>query len=188
MSIVAVSALELASKPRRVTRKPWNGLWGVAAALLLVACGGSVPALKAGPMPDGGDFTGVWFSQQYGEMHMIQEGSSVHGRYELDQRTGKINGDANGDLLRFEWEEQKSMVSNRPNITKGHGYFRYTVNADTGEHRIEGRWGLDADDRNGGDWTAYKMRNREPELPTETSGDDTGDDPSEVEVSDDDLF
>ena len=33
----------------------------------LVAC-----RRAAGPMPQGGDYTGVWFSPQYGELHMQQ--------------------------------------------------------------------------------------------------------------------
>lgn len=188
MSILRMSTLELASNngTGRRTRCDLAAVLLVLMALVAGCGGGSAPALKPGPMPADGDFTGVWHSAQYGEMHMLQEGSSVHGRYEADQRTGKITGEVDGDLMRFEWKEQKALVANRPNETVGHGYFRYIVK-DNGEHRIEGRWGLDADDRNGGEWSAYKMKNREPDLGESSGGEDDGA-PEDVEVSDDDLF
>lgn len=187
MSTLRMSTLDLASNRTQVRCIPLH-VWAAAAmTTLLIACGGSsAPVLKPGPMPADGDFTGVWHSAQYGEMHLVQDGAAVHGRYEADQRTGKITGEADGDLMRFEWKEQKALVSNRPNETVGHGYFRYVIK-DNGEHLIEGRWGLNEDDRNGGEWTAYKMKNREPDL-GETSGGEEGDAPEDVEVSDDDLF
>lgn len=142
-----------------------------ALALVIVAvalgsgCGGSgTTSLKAGPMPDKGSYSGVYFSPQYGEMHMVQNGTAVVGKYKKDERSGTIQGEAEGDLMRFEWTEYKAMVSNRPQQTRGHGYFRYMVDATNGDHLVKGRWGLNDSDTDGGEWNAYKSRTREPDL------------------------
>jgi hypothetical protein len=148
----------------------------------LLGCGGGNPALVAGPMPENGTFTGVYHSPQYGEMHMVQNGNAVVGKYQIDERSGKIQGEANGDLMQFEWVEYKALVSNRPQETRGHGYFRYVVSKENeGEHQLKGRWGLGEDDRNGGEWTAYKSKKGEPDLEhfgpkDQTSGGESGDD------------
>ena len=159
------------------------------ALALAGACGGGSSAIVPGNMPDEGTFTGVYHSTEYGEMHMVQDGSTVHGRYELDERRGTIQGEVEGDVLHFEWVENKAMVSNRPQETRGHGYFRYVIDASNGEHLLKGRWGLGDDDTNGGEWNAYKMKNREPDLGSSSSGGDDSDmSDSDEDVSDEDLF
>ena len=131
---------------------------------LLAACGGGNAEIKAGPMPAEGSFTGVYFSPQYGEMHMVQNGNAVVGKFKKDERSGSIQGEAEGDVLRFEWTEYKAMVSNRPQESRGHGYFRYMVDPANGDHVLKGRWGLNEDDHDGGEWNAYKSRKLEPDL------------------------
>lgn len=131
--------------------------------LAVAGCGGGTTALKVTPMPDGADYTGVYFSQQYGEMHLIQNGAAVHGEYKKDEREGTFEGEVEGNTLRFEWVEMKAMVSNRPTETRGRGYFQYFVDASNDDHVIRGRWGLGDDDSTGGEWTAYKMKGRTPE-------------------------
>jgi hypothetical protein len=152
-------------------------------------------------MPAEGSFTGVYFSPQYGEMHMVQNGSAVVGKYKQEERSGSIQGEAEGDLLHFEWTEHKAMVGNRPQEARGHGYFRYMVDASNGDHLLKGRWGLDDDDQGGGEWSAYKSKKGEPDLEhfakdlpgdsnggesgdSSSSGDDTG---SSSGASDDDF-
>jgi hypothetical protein len=168
----------------------------VASAFVALGCGGGGAAnVTAGPMPEGGTFTGEYYSPQYGEMHMIQNGSAVVGEYKHEQRSGKIQGEAEGDVLRFEWVERKAMVSNRPQESRGRGYFRYMIDSGSGDHVIKGEWGPGDQETGGGPWNAYRMKNKEPRL----SGDDTSggegegdslDDSSDgsSESSDDDLF
>jgi hypothetical protein len=137
----------------------------IAMVWLTGACGGSgTEEIKPGPMPENGTFSGVYFSPQYGEMHMVQNGSAVVGKYKKDERAGTLQGEANGDVMRFEWTEFKALVSNRPQQTRGHGYFRYMVDASNGDHLIKGRWGLNDDNTTGGEWNAYKSRTREPDM------------------------
>ena len=136
----------------------------LAIAVVLAGCGGGNANIKPGPMPDNGTFTGVYYSPQYGEMHMVQNGNAVVGKYKKDERSGRIQGEADGNLMRFEWTEYKAMVSNRPQETRGHGYFQYMVDASNGDHVLKGRWGLGDDDTGGGEWSAYKSRKQEPDL------------------------
>lgn len=162
--------------------------FGWMAVALLAACGGGGAGVSAGPMPPEGSFTGVYFSPQYGEMHMIQNGSSVIGEYKKDERSGKIQGDADGNLMRFEWTENRAMVSNRPTVTRGRGYFRYSINPTNNEHQIDGEWGLDENETGGGPWTAVKSKRRQPRLSTDSEssgGDSGGSDLDEEESSDD---
>lgn len=124
-------------------------------------------------MPTGGTFTGVWFSPQYGEMHMMQTGTAVVGEYTKDERRGRIQGNATGNLLRFEWNERRQRIAGLPSITRGRGYFRYLIDAN-GKHTILGEWGLDNSEIGGGDWNGYKLKNREPELSGRGSGGESG--------------
>ena len=170
--------------------------FGALVALVCIGCGSSTPEIKAGNMPDGGNFTGVYHSPQYGEMNMIQNGNSVIGEYKHEMRSGKLQGEVQGDLLRFKWTEAKAMVSNRAQETTGHGYFRYVVDPANGDHLLKGEWGLGEQEMGGGPWNAYKARGKEPKLSEDTSGgedgesEDTGDAEGEdaEDAEGDDLF
>lgn len=143
-------------------------LWWVSVVVagLLFGCGGAKQArVSAGPMPNGGTFTGVWFSPQYGEMHLVQTGGHVLGEYEKDERVGRIQGKAEGNVMRFQWEENRQLVVGRPTVVRGKGYFRYEVGAD-GDHYVTGEWGHDDRETGGGPWNAVKSRTREPRLST----------------------
>lgn len=175
-------------------------LWIVAIGLVAMGCGGAMNR-SPGTMPQGGSFTGVWFSGEYGEMHIVQNGAAIQGRFFKDERKGTIHGEAEGDLIEFEWIEKKAMVANRPNESRGHGYFRYIIkmNGSVEEHRLEGEWGIDDNDSGGGPWTAYKMRNREPDVSSVNTGGggssddeegsyDSEEEEEEQEEADEDLF
>lgn len=163
-------------------------------AVALTACGGGGPQIVAGSMPAGGSFTGVYYSPQYGEMNMIQNGSAVIGEYKQEMREGKIQGEASGDLLKFEWTERKAMVSNRAQETRGHGYFRYVIDKGNGDHVLQGEWGLGDSMTGGGPWNAVKSKRKEPHLSHETSGGDSNDESTDSDESkgekesSDDLF
>src|SRR5260221_1069594 len=89
------------------------GLLVALSALLpgVVACGGgkteahSLP--KAGDMPEGAEWTGVYFSPTYGHLHLVKEGSSVSGKWRnaTGDKWGQMHGEATGNLLHYEWEE-----------------------------------------------------------------------------------
>ncbi len=146
---------------------------GCACALVLAACGGNSVNIPEGPMPQGGSFTGVWHSPQYGTMQMVQTGNNVIGEYTKDERTGRIQGTARGNVLRFQWSEERELVAGRPVVTRGRGYFVYAIGED-GDHYIRGRWGVDDDESNGGEWNAARDRRARPSLSNDGSGSSSG--------------
>lgn len=170
----------------------WTVMLGTLGAV--VGCGASTPEINAGKMPEGGNFSGVYFSPQYGEMNLIQNGNAVVGEYKHEMRSGKLQGEVDGDLLHFTWTEAKAMVSNRAQQSKGKGYFRYVVDASNGDHVLKGEWGLGDNEVGGGPWNGYKAKNKQPRLSTEDSSSggestDEGDDaPADETEADDDLF
>jgi len=145
------------------------------AVLLLAACGGdhNRANVSPGPMPQGGTFTGVWYSPQYGTMNMVQTGSQVICEYEKDERRGRIEGTADGNLMRFQWTERRELVSGVHQTNRGRGYFQ--LRQDTEGFKIIGEWGIDDNETGGGPWNAVRARNRQPHLSTDNGGDSGGD-------------
>jgi hypothetical protein len=130
---------------------------------LSAGCGGGGVNIAEGPMPQGGSYTGVWHSPQYGEMHLVQTGTNVVGEFTKDERRGRIQGTVQGNVMRFEWSEQRELVAGRPIVTRGRGYFRYAV-GDDGDHYVRGEWGHDNNITGGGEWNAVRDRRREPQV------------------------
>jgi len=158
-----------------------HALWMGLALLLLGGCGGTEKVVTPGPMPQGGTFTGVWFSPQYGEMHMVQTGATVVGKYEKGERTGRIQGHVSGDLMRFQWTEKREMIVGRPTETVGRGYFRIFLDETEGVYKFLGEWGHDQEDMGGGPWNGVKSKKQRPNLgdgsgkaPAESSGGSNG--------------
>ena len=149
--------------------------------LFSVSCGGGQHAkLNVGAMPAGGTFTGVWFSPQYGEMHMQQNGATVIGKYTKDERLGRIQGSVQGDVMRFEWNESRELIVGRPVKTKGHGYFRLVKDTSEDTWKLLGEWGHDESEQGGGQWNAVKSKTRRPELGDGEGGSsDSGSDSSD---------
>jgi len=144
---------------------------GLAAITLVMAgCGGGGVSIDEGPMPSGGSFTGVWHSPQYGRMEMVQTGQQVVGHYTKDERTGRIQGTARGNVMRFEWSERRELVAGRPITTRGRGYFRYAIGDDS-DHYIRGEWGVDDAMTGGGEWNGVRDRRARPTV--DTGGGDT---------------
>lgn len=135
-------------------------------ATLLGACGGAGGGranVSPGAMPSGATFTGVYSSPQYGEIHMIQTGAQVVAEYSHDERRGRIQGTAQGNLLRFEWTDTRELVVGRPNVTRGRGYFQYTRGEDNSDYLV-GEWGHENNETGGGPWRAVRLRNRQPSI------------------------
>ena len=126
-------------------------------------------------MPQGGTFSGVWHSPQYGEMQMVQTGQNVVGEYVKDERRGRIQGTVRGNVMRFEWSENRELVAGRPIVTRGRGYFRYAIGED-GDHYVRGEWGHDDYMAGGGPWNAVRDRRRQPSLSGRSESSSGGDD------------
>lgn len=139
----------------------------------LSACGPSVSHRNPGPMPEGGTFHGVWFSPDYGEMHLCQSNENVVGEYTKQERHGTVRGTVEGDTLHFQWSEEREFIPGRPVETHGRGYFIverlnvWNANAGrderTGEWSIRGEWGMEEDEIGGGRWTAVMQPRQSPD-------------------------
>jgi hypothetical protein len=134
----------------------------------VVGCGGSVASIKSGPMPEGGSFSGVYHSPQYGDMNLVQTGNAVVGEYKKDERIGRINGSVEGDTLHFDWVERRALIRNKPMETRGKGYFKYMIDPSTKEHVIKGEWGVGDQMTGGGPWNAWKSLRAKPHLSEES--------------------
>ncbi len=135
-----------------------------------VACGGSskdpntVVDVQPGQMPESGDWSGVYYSQLYGFLHITESSGSVTGawRTTAGDKWGELYGDVKGDLLTYTWKEHKIGTVGPNATTEGSGYFRYTIPKAEEAHEIKGEWGL-GENNAGHSWGAIKQTNREPD-------------------------
>ncbi len=130
--------------------------------------------VTAGDMPAEGSWRGVWYSQLYGYLHLLKDGDKVHGKWRTTagDKWGEMHGTVEGDLYRFEWEENRIGMFGPNAKSHGKGYFKYVVpEHDNADHEIHGEWGLDESDA-GHEWKAIKQRRMEPDpnsvMPDET--------------------
>lgn len=145
----------------RSARTPVATVWLALVLLPLVGavgCGSQPqkPTIKPGPPIPGLQLSGLWYSPEFGDMELVQDGNRVTGTYKHPrgpEHDGTIRGEIVGDLLRVEWI-QPGNPSAGVFPLRGRAYFRVL----DGGKRLEGRWGYDGDDYFGGPWTAEKSR------------------------------
>ncbi|MEZ4298937.1 MAG: hypothetical protein R3B70_28570 [Polyangiaceae bacterium] len=153
-------------------------IWSLACAGVLMltvpvvaGCGPSTPDAKtanvqAGDMPEGGEWTGVYYSELYGYLHVVQDGNAISGKWIRPHKDkwGEVNGQVTGDLMKFEWKEHTVGLVG-PNATRsGRGYFKYKrPQGDNVDDQIAGEIGRGADEV-GDPWDAIKQRNVKPDL------------------------
>jgi hypothetical protein len=151
-------------------------LWTVAlaGALLsplaasLAGCGNGTDAkvatVKAGDMPSGAKWDGVYFSELYGFLHIKKSGGNhIKGRWERPHKDkwGEVDGDVEGDLFKFSWSEYtRGLVG--PNAKRtGKGYFKYKRPAGATDEKndtVTGEIGS-GEDEVGSPWEAIKQFN-----------------------------
>ena len=147
-----------------------------AGALLLTlpamsGCGPGTPDAKtanvtAGDMPPGGEWTGVWFSELYGNLHLVQDGNVISGKWlrTHQDRGGEVHGQVTGDLMKFEWKEYTVGLITPNSIKSGRGYFKYKrPEGENVDDQIAGEIGRGQDEV-GDPWDAIKQRNVKPDL------------------------
>jgi hypothetical protein len=99
------------------------------------------------PLPPGVTLDGRWDSN-FHEMVLHQRGPKVWGT--IAYRDGGIDGTLDGDVLRFRWHQ-------RQNRQRGRGYLQLSPDGS----RLEGRWGYDDSDDDGGRWWAERAEGGE---------------------------
>jgi hypothetical protein len=153
------------------------------APLALVGCPKPAenPNLRPGEMPIGCEWQGVYYSPTYGNLHLIEDGDKIAGKWRTTggEAWGELSGKVNGNLLRYEWTEHKIGLVGPSSTSTGHGYFKYSKPENGDPDEIKGEWGLN-ESETGNPWTATKQRNVKPNpesvMPDEVEGQFTGGD------------
>src|SRR5215831_12053517 len=108
----------------------------IAVAVSVSACSGpgaKGPNIKAGDMPAGESWSGVYFNENFGMLHLDEQGDNIVGawRRKDGSKWGEMNGAKNGNLLHYTWTEYTVGQPNVPAFTsKGKGYFVYQMGQD----------------------------------------------------------
>lgn len=156
-------------RSRLVVRLGLVALLLAPAASTVVACGGAQKEVKTvpkpGDMPEGGEWTGVYFSPTYGHLHLVKEGGAISGKWRnaSGDKWGEMHGEVVGNLFKFEWRETKVGMVGPSATTNGKGYFQYVK--PPGENvndEIKGEWGL-GNAWTGVSWSAVRQRNQKPD-------------------------
>jgi hypothetical protein len=152
-------------------------------AIGLVGCssGGGAKNAKvaSGPMPEGEQWTGVYYHPVFGYLHMQEEGSNVIARWKRTDHSywGELSGTTTGNVLHYTWKEHKIGMVGASATTHGKGYFVYTVNKENiGE--LHGEYGLN-DDETGSGWNNVKQLRMPPDLKS-IGGDSEGVTPGQL--------
>lgn len=138
-------------------------------ALSTTGCGSTptgpkVANVKPGPMPDGHEWEGVYYSQHYGELHLQADSDSANGTWKTPMGAfGELHGKIEGNLLRYEWKERRIGAVGADAVKEGKGYFVYLVPREGEAPEIHGEWGLGQDEA-GHTWEAVKQKNKKPDL------------------------
>jgi hypothetical protein len=151
-------------------------------SLGLSACGGPAPkvaTVQAGDMPEGGDWTGVYFDQTNGYLHIVKEGDTVSGKWRTaaGDSWGEMSGKVTGNLYKYEWKEHRIGLVGPSATRSGKGYFVYSIPKEGEAHAIDGQWGLGMDET-GMKWKGVKQMNMRPDpnsvMPDEVENRGTG--------------
>lgn len=130
------------------------------AIAVLTGCASKQVVPEAQPLPPGKDFAGVWYSPQFEHMHLQQKGQTVAGIYTY-KNGGRIVGEIDGNILRFEWiepgDKQKAQRTMR-----GRGFLQLSAQGE--EVVLEGQWGYEESLTGGGPWQAEYVRPLDREI------------------------
>ncbi len=142
-------------------------MFGIAAAVLVatapcIACGGPSghsANVVAGDMPAGEAWTGVYFHPVFGNLHMVEEGNNIVGKWQRTDKSawGELSGTKVGNVAHFEWTEHKYGLVGPSATVKGKGYFVYKMGPDN-IAQLKGEYGIDQDEV-GSTWDCVKQMN-----------------------------
>jgi hypothetical protein len=145
----------------------WIGVLIMALAATSIACssggGAKFAGIKAGEMPAGESWPGVYFNPVYGYLHMIEQGGNIVGRWKRTDGShwGELSGTAEGNVLHFTWNEHRVGGVGPSAESKGTGVFVYKMGEKFGE--LDGQYAL-ADSDQVGEWHCIKQNGLKPDL------------------------
>ena len=143
----------------------------------LPACGGGddpkSAKVTAGEMPAGESWTGVYYHQVYGYLHMQEQDSNIVARWKRTDQSawGELSGTKAGNVFHFTWKEHKYGLPGPAGESKGKGYFQYKLGKEGGIAELDGQYGLN-NDETGSEWHCVKQQRMAPDLKSITG--DTG--------------
>jgi len=154
---------------RKLARVSLLAALAIPSALSVTACGNGSDVkhatVKAGEMPAGGEWQGVYYSPVYGYLHILADGKTVQGAWRTGggDAYGELQGETDGNLLRYTWTQHKIGMVGAEASSHGKGYFVYSIPKEGESHHIAGEWGLGESDA-GNTWEAVKQTNMQPNL------------------------
>jgi hypothetical protein len=149
----------------------WVFVTVCALALLMSACGpppvtAKLANVTAGSMPSEATWDGVYFSPLFGYLHVKQSGQLLTAKWERPRKDkwGEMQGNLDGNLLRFDWKEYTAGLVGPNSRRVGKGYLVYKrPEGENVDDFIEGEAGL-RDNEVGIPWRAIKQRNVKADL------------------------
>jgi hypothetical protein len=127
---------------------------------------GKTAEITPGDMPAGSSWTGVWYSELYGYLHLVQDGNAVAGKWlrPHKDRWGELKGKTTGNVIRFEWTEHTIGLVGPNAQKKGKGYFKFSPpTADQAFDTLAGEIGR-GEDETGDPWEAIRQKDIMPDL------------------------
>ncbi len=144
----------------------------------VVGCGNGETSkfgnIKAGELPQGESWVGVYYNPVYGYLHIIENNGNVVGKWRRSDSShwGELQGTVEGNVLRFTWVEHQYGAIGPNSDVKGSGVFVYKTAEAAPE--LTGQYALDGQD-SVGQWHCVKQLNVKPDLDSIS-----GDNPSEA--------
>ena len=130
---------------------------------------------KAGEMPSEESWSGVYFHQVFGYLHLVENGTNIVGRWKRADESawGELEGTIEGNLVRYKWTEHKIGLVGAAADRKGSGWFQYLpAKEEKGSAELNGMFGLD-DGPQDADWHCVKQQRMTPNLDS-INGDPAG--------------
>jgi hypothetical protein len=135
----------------------------VCATTAVAATGCGHPAakfaqVKAGELPSGETWVGVYYNPVYGYLHLIEQDGNIVGRWKRTDGShwGELSGTVDGNVMHFTWTEHKYGGIGPSADSKGSGQFVFKM----GENDIPelgGQYALE-DSEKVGDWHCVKQK------------------------------
>lgn len=129
-----------------------------------------MPTVKAGELPAGESWDGVYFNPVYGYLHLQPNGDNMVGRWKRADSShwGELSGTVDGNVFRFTWTEHRYGAIGPSGDVHGAGEFVYKVPPQKDESikvipELDGKYVLD-DSSEVGDWHCVKQLNLKPDL------------------------
>ncbi len=129
----------------------------------VVGCGGGQGAkfasIKAGDMPSGESWIGVYYNPVYGYLHMIEQDGNIVGRWKRTDSShwGELSGTADGNVVHFTWKEHAYGAIGANGVSQGAGVFVYRMGAkDNAPPELDGQYTLE-NSEDVGQWHCVKQ-------------------------------